>query len=366
MNKIYTLLITVFILNFTVSVSVFGADKVDNYGHRGCRGLMPENSMPSYKEAIKIGVDFVDMDVNMTKDGIVVVTHDAALNPNFTKDKNGKWISEKSKLYIKDMTLAEVQSYSIGEAKEGTKYAKIFNHQKKLSNIHIPTLKEVIEFVKNNTDGKIKYQIEIKSMPFGLGHYTKSRKLADAVYKIIKDENIIDKTEIQNFDWTALVYLNSKYSNVHTAYLLIPPLGVGENYKSIVFSEYSSYTGLDSNSLEELQKINLEAIGISKNDSELLTYSNGCTYDFYFNLAKAIKAMGGYCIEPMLCFTSEDFIKASHANNLKVISWDSESLSGKDFDEYSSRQAIKNNVDGIITDRPDLLKQLINSLNNYL
>ena len=330
---------------------------IENYAHRGCRGLMPENTIPSYKKALEIGVDFVDMDVNMTKDGVVVVTHDPSLNPTITRDKNGKWITS-NKLYIKDMTYEELKTYDVGRIKPGTKHAKIFKHQAAVDGTYIPTLKEVIKFIKDNAKTPVKYQIEIKSMPFGIGHHTDSQKLAEAVYKIIKEENIIAQCEIQDFDWLGLLHMNYLDEKVHTAYLLIPPIGIGRNDLHLLDSKAEELCELTTAELEKLEQNNYKILGLSKIDC-----LNISTYKFYLQFTKAIKDAGGYLVEPMLCFTSKEFIDASHANGLKVVPWDSEKIFNNDFNEYFVKLAIQNNVDGIINDRPDLLNKLLHNNN---
>jgi len=91
------------ISSYTISI----ADVIDIYAHRGQRALSPENTLPSYTQSMRVGVDVIDMDINMTKDKVLVVTHDLTLNPDLTKDSNGKWITKKTP--IKDLTLAELQ-----------------------------------------------------------------------------------------------------------------------------------------------------------------------------------------------------------------------------------------------------------------
>jgi glycerophosphoryl diester phosphodiesterase len=66
-------------------------DTVEIYAHRAGRGLMPEQTFAAYRGALRLGVDYVDMDVNMTKDGVLVITHDLGLNPNLTRDPEGNW-----------------------------------------------------------------------------------------------------------------------------------------------------------------------------------------------------------------------------------------------------------------------------------
>jgi len=112
-------------------------DAIQIYGHRGARGLAPENSIPAYKTGLAIGIDFVDMDVHMTKDKVVVVTHDFTLNPNLTRDKDGKWIDENGLPAIKDLSFKELQQYDIGRLKPGTDYGKNFALQSPVDGTHI-------------------------------------------------------------------------------------------------------------------------------------------------------------------------------------------------------------------------------------
>ena len=332
--------------------------KVLNYAHRGCRGLMPENSILSYKKALEIGADFVDMDINMTKDGVLVVTHDASLNPDFTKDENGNWITSK-KLYIKDMTLEEIKKYDIGEVKPNSKHKKLFPHQKTVQGTRIPTLKEVIKYVKENATYPVKFQIEMKTWPFGLGHSTPSNKMADALYKVLKEENLIDITEVQDFDWTALIRLNSHDKKIKTAYLLIPPIGILTENKNGLENDFNLGTEAD---VEVLRQENYKALGLENSELFLLATAGEEDASFYDILTLSIKALGGYLVEPMVFFTTKNMIETAHKNGLKIVPWDSPGLlnGNKDFSQRTLKRLINYGVDGLITDRPDLLKELLN------
>ncbi len=67
-----------------------GSGRIQIYAHRAGRGLMPEQTLPAYAAALRLGVDYVDMDIGMTKDGVLVITHDLTLNPDLTRDQNGQ------------------------------------------------------------------------------------------------------------------------------------------------------------------------------------------------------------------------------------------------------------------------------------
>ena len=193
MKKIFAVLLMVFCSVYicNAETNIPSSSTVKNYGHRGCRGLEPENSMPAYVKALEIGVDLVDMDVNLTKDDILVVTHNASLNPDFTRNVENSNIIElitkqdikDNKLYIKDMSLKDIQNkFDIGRKDENSRYAGLFPNQKiyKDKIIKIPTLKEVVDYVQEH-DKNMKFQIEMKCWPFGFNHSTESLDMANCI-----------------------------------------------------------------------------------------------------------------------------------------------------------------------------------------
>ena len=113
------------------------------YAHRAARGLLPEQTFPAYKGSLRLGVDYVDMDIGITKDGVIVITHDLGLNPNLTRDEKGEWITNATPIY--SMTLEEVQKYNVEMLKPGTKYGSMFPYQRSIDT-SIPTLKDVVEY----------------------------------------------------------------------------------------------------------------------------------------------------------------------------------------------------------------------------
>src|SRR5205085_12692618 len=96
--------------------------KTLNIAHRGGAGLRPENTLAAFAHALDLGVDGFELDVHVAKDGAVVVFHDDRLKPEIVRDANGAWLDKPGPL-IKDLTLAELQSYDIGRLMPGTAYA---------------------------------------------------------------------------------------------------------------------------------------------------------------------------------------------------------------------------------------------------
>ena len=136
-----------------------GSNRIQIYAHRAGRGLMPEQTLPAYAAALRLGVDYVDMDIGLTKDGVLVITHDLTLNPDLTRDQNGRWITDR--IPIKSLTLQELQKYDVGRLKPGTQYASYFPNQRPVDHTHIPTLEVIVRFVKKIAGDKVGFQIEI-------------------------------------------------------------------------------------------------------------------------------------------------------------------------------------------------------------
>lgn len=96
------------------------ANSVMIIGHRGARGLAPENTLPGFAKAIQLGVDYVDMDIVMTADKVLVVYHDLTLNPNTTRDASGSWVSHTPPVVIKHISVKQLKGYDVGQIKPHT------------------------------------------------------------------------------------------------------------------------------------------------------------------------------------------------------------------------------------------------------
>ena len=96
--------------------------RVELHGHRGARGLWAENTLEGFRRAIALGVDAIEMDVAVTADGVVVVSHDPALNPDLTREVSGTWLTDTGPL-IRDLRAEELAAWDVGRLKPGTPYA---------------------------------------------------------------------------------------------------------------------------------------------------------------------------------------------------------------------------------------------------
>ena len=101
------------------------ASAFDLQGHRGTRGLAPENTIAAFARALEIGVTTLEFDVGLTRDGVVVVSHDRRLNPDHTRDAEGKFLDREGPA-IRSLTFAELRQFDVGRLKPGTRYASNF------------------------------------------------------------------------------------------------------------------------------------------------------------------------------------------------------------------------------------------------
>src|SRR5689334_1590408 len=136
----------------------------DIEAHRGGRGLFPENTLVSFAGALTMGVDTLELDVNATKDGVLVVSHERRLNPDLARDANGAYVAAPGAPFV-TLPLAAVKSYDVGQIRPDSAYAKQFSEQRAVPRTPIPTLKEVIDLVRRSGNERVRLNIETKIDP---------------------------------------------------------------------------------------------------------------------------------------------------------------------------------------------------------
>lgn len=174
-----------------------------NIAHRGGAGLRPENTLAAFAHALDLGVDGFELDVHVAKDGTVVVFHDDALKPEIVRGADGQWIEAPGPL-IKDLTLAELQSYDIGRLKPGTKYAARHPNQMPHDGERIPRLAEVIWLI-NRGGGPERLWVELKTNFLDRSKTASPEAMAKAVMRVLKREKFLERSILVGFDWPALI-----------------------------------------------------------------------------------------------------------------------------------------------------------------
>lgn len=180
---------------------LFRADRpFDVQGHRGARGLLPENTMPAFTYADDLGVTTLEMDTKVTKDGVLVVTHDSTLNPDLVRDSSGRWVAEG--IPVNSLTLAQIKELDVGRLRPGTAYAERLPEQQSIDGTRIPTLREVLDTFRDRSD--VRLSIETKIEPdhpeWSPAPSEFARKLVDEV----RSAGLEKRSLIESFDWRTL------------------------------------------------------------------------------------------------------------------------------------------------------------------
>ncbi len=189
---------------------------IEVHGHRGCRGLLPENSLPAFEKAIELGVDVLEMDVVVSKDDVVVVSHEPFLNHEICLDLDGNEIpKEKEKDYnLYKMTFEEIQQFDCG-----TKFHPRFPAQEKIA-VFKPALEQVFELAEK-LNPEIKYNIELKAQPGYDEVYTPiPSEFVALVLKLINEYDLTQRTNLQSFDLRILEEIKKQQPNMKQALLV--------------------------------------------------------------------------------------------------------------------------------------------------
>ncbi|MBN2706088.1 MAG: glycerophosphodiester phosphodiesterase [Deltaproteobacteria bacterium] len=299
----------------------FPPRRVQIYAHRANRGLWPEHSLPAYAAALKMGCDYVDMDVNLTRDGVLVVTHDQVLNPDLTRNAAGAWITASPPLHT--LSYAEVRRYNVGKIKPGTDYARLFPQQQALDFAAIPTLREVVRCVKGLAGDRVGFQIEIKHDPRRPQLSAGPREYAERLYTLLREEELVAQVEVQAFAWVCLLELRKLAPAVKTMFLTASAVEIPEA---------------------------LEA-GVRTAGSR--------PKDFVGSLPGMIKSLKGYGWGPWQVDLTRESLDEAHRLGLKVVPWGWPEKEGCDFNREVVARLIDWGVDGLVTDRADLLREML-------
>lgn len=193
----------------------------DRQGHRGSRGLMPENTIPAMQKAIDLGVTTLEMDAVISKDKKVVVSHDPYFNADITTPPGGKTLSkeEGSKLWLYSMDYDSIKKYDVG-----LKPHPGFPKQQKIS-VYKPLLSELIrsaeEYAKQKGAAPLWYNIETKTKPGGDGIvHPAPVEFVDLLVAVIQQQGISRRTVIQSFDVRTLQVVHEKYPFFKTSLLI--------------------------------------------------------------------------------------------------------------------------------------------------
>lgn len=184
-------------------LAVLPAFAFDLQGHRGARGLAPENTIAAFEKALAIGVTTLELDVAITADGVAVVHHDLTLNPAVTRDEAGRWLPARGPL-LRDLPLATLASYDVGRMDPSSSYAREFPEQQPHDGARIPTLAQLFARVQALGADDVRFNIEIKTQPTQASSTAAPQQFVDKIVEAVRAAGMERRALIQSFDWGAL------------------------------------------------------------------------------------------------------------------------------------------------------------------
>ncbi|WGD54485.1 glycerophosphodiester phosphodiesterase [Bradyrhizobium sp. CB1650] len=303
------------VLSILVAERAMASDSsFDIEAHRGGRALMPENTLPAFANALSMGVDTLELDVGVTADGEVVVSHERGLNPDLARDANGAYVASPGTPFVK-LRLEEVKRYDVGRIRPDSAYARQFPDQHAVPGTRIPTLKEVFALARKSGNDRVRFNIETKIDPDHPDESLGPQVFVSSLLGLIATEGFSDRVTIQSFDWRTLQLVQQQAPKIPTVYLT-------------------------------LQRGSAPTVALDRATSWTAGFSPA---DHAGSVPQTIKAAGGTIWSPYFGDVTAALIAEAHALGLRVVVW----TVNKPED---IARMIEIGVDGVISDRPDLLR----------
>jgi glycerophosphoryl diester phosphodiesterase len=289
-------------------------------GHRGAAGLAPENTLPSFARACAIGVSGIELDVHLSADDVVVVHHDYALHPDIARDARGAWVPDSARPLLRDLTLAELRTYDVGRLRPDSEYAQRYPAQVPSDGARIPTLDDVITLFLAECAPPTRLVVEIKTDPTRSALSASPERLADRTVAVLRARGVVERAQIIAFDWRPLQRVQQIAPEIPTSYLTVE----SKDFDSVE-------RGLDGAS-PWMAGVDVDAHGGS--------------------VPRAIRAAGGRNWSPNFRNVSAEALADAKAAGVRVFPWTVNT-------EGDMVRLLELGVDGITTDRPDLLRRVV-------
>lgn len=282
------------------------------HGHRGARGVLPENTLIGFRNTFEIGVRVVELDIMVTADGVPVLTHNPRLMAAATRGPDGKWLAQDS-IPVVQMSHDEVQHFDVGGLRDGTPYAARYPDQAFMSDVKIPDLAQLAEMAQEPEFTDVWLNIEIKSNPSHPEDTPPLPQLVAPVLAVIDAAGLADRVLLQSFDWRVLAEISRQAPQIPRSYLTYAPRE--KSTMEVNISEGSLWM-----------------------DGVSLAAHNG-------SIPKIVSALGGVVWSPFYQDITADALAEARDLGLVVNVWTVNERADID-------RMIELGVDGIITDYP--------------
>jgi glycerophosphoryl diester phosphodiesterase len=291
----------------------------DLQGHRGARGLFPENSLAAVEGALALGVTTLELDLVMTRDGALVVHHDRRLDPERTRHRGEDWLEAPGPLLI-ELDRADLSGFDLGRLRPESDAARRFPDQQGLDGVVPPGLAEVLERAEALSGGAMRYNLETKLSPLTPGESAAPDVIARALVTGLRAAGVSERVTVQSFDWRTLREVRSLAPEIAIACLT------------------AERDGLDN---------------IERGRPGVSPWTAGLDVDdFDGSLPRLVKAAGAAVWSPFFRDLRLPELREARRLGLRVIPYTVN-------DPADMASLIELGVDGLITDYPDRLRRVM-------
>ena len=288
----------------------------DIEAHRGGRALYPENTLQSFANALSMGVTTLELDIGVTSDDVIIVSHERRLNPDLARGADGVYVAPPGIPFVQ-LRFDDIRTYDVGQIRPGSRYAAQFPEQRAVPGTPIPTLTEVFDLVRKSGNSIVRFNIETKIDPHHPAESPSPERFVTLLLDLLRAQNMTDRVMVQSFDWRTLQLVQKAAPGVQTVYLT-QQKGLGTTISLDKASEWTA--------------------GFNPGEHER-------------SLPATIKAAGGSIWSPYFGDVDANLISESHRLGLAVVVWTVNQPA-------DMARMIDIGVDGIISDRPDLLRTI--------
>jgi glycerophosphoryl diester phosphodiesterase len=295
---------------------------IDLQGHRGARGLAPENTLAGFRTALGIGVTTLETDVALTRDHVLVLSHDPRLTPALVRGPDGLWLAADGAPFI-ELDYADLARYDVGRLNPAHKYATQWPMQKPADGERIPTLAELLALARDARSpggAPVRFNVETKITPLAEVPTADPANFARAVVTAVLSAQMGDRVTVQSFDWRTLLEVKRLAPQIATVCLTIESSG--------------------------MNTVRLGAEGASPWHAGLKAAEHGNS------LPRLARAAGCSTWSPFWRNVTEPLVAEAHGLGLRVVPW---TLN----EPADMERMIDLGVDGLITDYPDRARHVL-------
>jgi glycerophosphoryl diester phosphodiesterase len=303
------------VISFLLAIALLPeADAFDLQAHRGGRGLRPENTLPAFENALAIGVSTLETDLAMTRDGLLVLSHDARLNPALTRGPDGRWLVVGPAIF--SLGRDELAVFDVGRLDPESSYGRQWPDQRAVDGTRVPSLAALFALGR---DRPVRFNIETKLTPDSSDEVPDADQFARAVVEEIRRAGMAHRVTVQSFDWRSLLAVKRIAPDIETACLTI-----------------------ETNNNNTVRP---EADGGSRWHAGLKLTEHG-------SLPRLVRAAGCSIWSPFWRNVSASAVVEARALRLKVLPWTVN-------EPADMEHVIDLQVDGLITDYPDRARRVL-------